>query len=629
MAANDCWNAFGSDSESDDEDCGSGGDTHHVPDPFEPAADATALAITQRFVSLTKSSGVLPKERVVGIGSNCNGEEVERWRTMLMERVGGRGMQVVGASAGNALGDLQFDAAILLGDDGTSGGGPLSPTACIKRALVPGGLLWLVRPAGGAGGIDAEGRTTLEGFDEATWDVASSSVVYSSPDVQVISVQKRACTINAWSCRWMDKEDTIGKELCSEMAGGDFAVLEDDTYLQYERRVASAVTVSPSVAERRRIDATSDDESDDAMYSTILTDASVQRATTILRQHGFAVIKGLLFPEQTIPWGNAVLSDFESAVSRLRQRPTRPVDLLNPRTGDDGTSATEPRNYKEVAMREDLRVDLRSGPEMERLRRSDNVVANLAIEKQLEENSNDGPTIVDADNEGTTASWRFHPSILAIIKSTFNPRNESLYKGNFGRWNFSGGGRGPDGSPQPFRLGQVGSVLSCPGSADQAIHADTPHLFEHLDCLPCHYCNVFTPGYEVIDILDNQCYQNEFNLDGIWTGNSTMGGTAFVQGSHKLSVTTQLLAEDDADDEDKASRRRKLLQLRTIRPALEAGDVLIFDCRTIHYGLANTSPGDPSGKDANAGRRPMLYLNVSQSWFHDPKNWNDRESIFD
>jgi hypothetical protein len=25
----------------------------------------------------------------------------------------------------------------------------------------------------------------------------------------------------------------------------------------------------------------------------------------------------------------------------------------------------------------------------------------------------------------------------------------------------------------------------------------------------------------------------------------------------------------------------------------------------------------------------MLYLNVTQSWFHDPKNWDDWERIFD
>ena len=37
--------------------------------PFEPAADATSLIITQHFVSLAKSCGVFSKEHVVGFGS--------------------------------------------------------------------------------------------------------------------------------------------------------------------------------------------------------------------------------------------------------------------------------------------------------------------------------------------------------------------------------------------------------------------------------------------------------------------------------------------------------------------------------------------------------------------------------
>jgi len=77
--------------------------------------------------------------------------------------------------------------------------------------------------------------------------------------------------------------------------------------------------------------------------------------------------------------------------------------------------------------------------------------------------------------------------------------------------------------------------------------------------------------------------------------------------------------DDSGSENDNASLRRQLLQLLTLRPALDVGDVVIFDNRTLHYGIANTSKGDTTGKDSNAGRRPMLYLNVTQSWFHDPK----------
>ena len=218
-----------------------------------------------------------------------------------------------------------------------------------------------------------------------------------------------------------------------------------------------------------------------------------------------------------------------------------------------------------------------------------------------------GPSIVDADIAGTVACWRFHPSILAIV---FNPREASLFGGNFGRWNF--GGAGPDGSPRPFRLGQVGSVLSCPGLGDQVIHADTPHLLTHR-----------LPPVSLFERFHPQLSRRRQSCQRM----------PFVHGSHRLSVSARLLSEDDNDHmtgndddgTDAAMMRRNMLQLRTLRPALDAGDILFFD----PLCLANTSMGDKTGKEINSGCRPMLYLNVTQSWFHDPKNWDDRDRFFD
>jgi hypothetical protein len=640
MADNDCWGAFGSDSDSEDVDGPTSIDAHN---PFEPAADATALSITHHFATSTKSSGVSLKDRVVGIGRSNGGKDgqVSGWREMMAERVVVRGMHV--KWTGSAV-SCRCDAAILIMENGDPLGCKDLEPSHTKCSLLPGGFLWSIIPLDRTRN-ETEGSESflndyVKDYSESIWDVGSASVVHSSTAFLVVSIQKRSCVINSWSCKWMDKQQKIWGRLSTLNNYGDFPIHENETYLQYERNVACAVTISPSVAERERgkIDATS--SSEEHVSVAVLSDTNVRRATEILQKHGLLVIKGLLPSCQTVPWGDAVLADFNSAVSRLRQHPTRPVDLMNPHTADASEeNAFEPLSYREMAMREDLRVDLRSGPEMERLRRSQNDLSSRSgsNEKRVDIAKNDldhGPSIVCADITGTVASWRFHPSILAIIKSVFNPKKDSLFKGNFGRWNF--GGAGPDGSPQPFRLGQIGSVLSCPGSGDQAIHADTPHLFEHTDCLPCHYLNIFTPGYDIVNESVNDCFRNEFD-DGIWTGNSTMGGTAFVHGSHKLSVSAQLLSEDDEEhmitDEnygtDAAMIRKKLLQLRTLRPALDAGDVLFFDCRTIHYGLSNTSLGDKTGQDINAGRRPMLYLNVTQSWFHDPKNWDDRERIFD
>ena len=555
--------------------------------------------------------------------------------TIMKERILSRGMKVFvleGSSEGSAA--SQCDAAILLQKDGIGEG---TRSSCLKRNLLPGGILWVVTSLEGTRTStdttqSSSIKKSLADYSDSIWDVNAASEVYSSETFKVISISKRTCAINSWSCPWMDKEEKIQSQLPDMNESDGYTISTDDTYLDYERKVACAATISPSVAERTRAKIQNTD--DKLEYATVLTDANIHRATAIMQQHGFVVIKGLLPSSQTIPWGEAVLSDFQSACARLKCHPTRPVDLLNPHTTDSSAGeerAFEPLSYKEMAMREDLRVDLRSGPEMEALRGEENELAMKSVKTEairaatLGNDVNDGPSILDSDCAGSVASWRFHPSILSIIRSVFNPQEESLYKGNFGRWNF--GGSGPNGSPQPLRLGQVGSVLSCPGSGDQAIHADTPHLFEHLDCLPCHYLNVFTPGYKVIDDPNSCCYRNEFK-DGIWTGNTTIGGTVVVNGSHKLSITGQLLAEDDEANDNDALIRRQLLQLRTLRPALDTGDVLFFDCRTIHYGLANTSQGDTKGNDMNAGRRPMLYLNVSQSWFHDPKNWDNMEKIF-
>lgn len=49
------------------------------------------------------------------------------------------------------------------------------------------------------------------------------------------------------------------------------------------------------------------------------------------------------------------------------------------------------------------------------------------------------------------------------------------------------------------------------------------------------------------------------------------------------------------------------------------GDVVLFDCRILHFGLSNRS---------DSIERVVLYSNTTQAWFHDPKNWDDRQRIF-
>jgi ectoine hydroxylase-related dioxygenase (phytanoyl-CoA dioxygenase family) len=170
-----------------------------------------------------------------------------------------------------------------------------------------------------------------------------------------------------------------------------------------------------------------------------------------------------------------------------------------------------------------------------------------------------------------------------------NSKREDLYKGNIGRYNFNG--TGADGSFQDLRVSPVGGIVSLPGAAEQAIHADTPHLFEHIPNLPAHYINIFTPGVSF---------------------DESVGGTAFCHGSHNLEFTAKYYSSDDDDN----SKVYPFL----VRPRLTLGDVVLFDCRILHFGLANTS---------KAIERVVLYTNTTHAWFHDPKNWDDQKPIFE
>ena len=58
-------------------------------------------------------------------------------------------------------------------------------------------------------------------------------------------------------------------------------------------------------------------------------------------------------------------------------------------------------------------------------------------------------------------------------------------------WNFDLGG--PDAPKRALDAGPVGAVVSLPGAAEQALHADAPHLFDDR-VLPPHYLNVFLYG---------------------------------------------------------------------------------------------------------------------------------------
>jgi hypothetical protein len=125
------------------------------------------------------------------------------------------------------------------------------------------------------------------------------------------------------------------------------------------------------------------------------------------------------------------------------------VDILHPGQGAD------PINYLELAMREDFRCDLRFGKRMKA------VAASGAHRTSL------GKREVSPDSS----------AVLGVLQDVMNPDGGEDAIGNWGRWNFTGGG---PGAAKVISHSEVGAVVSCPKAADQAVHADTPHLYEHI-----------------------------------------------------------------------------------------------------------------------------------------------------
>lgn len=298
-----------------------------------------------------------------------------------------------------------------------------------------------------------------------------------------------------------------------------------------------------------------------------LTENSIERAVGCLNEFGYCIILGLLDPIKCSEWGQVVLESVHAAAKVLLERDQ--VDIYNPLN-----SKAEPQAYKELSMREDLRLDIRHGPELTRLR-------------SMEDRGNES-IVVSAETKCFNGFLRGDQNLLEIIRRTMNPRKEELFRGNLGRFNF--GGKGPDGSFQDVRLSPVGGIVTFSGCGDQAIHADTPHLFEHIPNLPAHYINIFAPGTKRCD---------------------KVGATAFFHGSHNLELTAKYCGSADGYHK---------IYPHLVRPILDLGDVVLFDCRILHFGMSNSADSETE--------RVLLYTNTTQAWFQDPKNWDDRSPIF-
>ncbi len=275
-------------------------------------------------------------------------------------------------------------------------------------------------------------------------------------------------------------------------------------------------------------------------------EAYVDRAARVLRKEGVVILPGLLDAADADALCRDALDDFE----RCRQ------SLLSKGKGDLA-KGDNTHNYRELAMREDLRCDLRGTPAL-------------------------------TSDEGAARRERLrgNEAIREICRRAATAPPSQHREGNYGLWNFDLGG--PGAPKKALDAGAIGSVIALPGCAEQALHADAPHIYDGVH-LPGHYYNCFLYGGEA-------------------SNDSKAGQTGFVPGSHFCEACAALVRD--------APRN---VAAGIVRPRLASGDALIFDARILHFGLPNRS----------SKRRAIVYCNHTEYWFRDPKNWDDRVSVFD
>ena len=261
---------------------------------------------------------------------------------------------------------------------------------------------------------------------------------------------------------------------------------------------------------------------------SILSVESHNSAVDILRGHGVCVIRGLFDSEDVKYFGDQSLKDLEMAMEVLKNQ--KGIDLEKP--GEEGQPIIN--NFHELSMREALRCDLRNGKYM-----------TEASQKYKE----------------SYDRLQHNPYVVKMLKEAMHQHGADE-SGNWGRWNFEG--KGPQSGPPDIKAGKMGTIISIPGCGDQTIHADTSHIFVHTQ-LPAHYINMFM----IATGVDSS--ETEIDL--------SIGQTAYVAGSHFLNVSKAIMVDQDIDE----------LTKRLVRPHLEPGDAIFFDCRILHFGLANQS----------------------------------------
>ena len=149
-----------------------------------------------------------------------------------------------------------------------------------------------------------------------------------------------------------------------------------------------------------------------------------------------------------------------------------------------------------------------------------------------------------------------------------------------------------------------GVVYSDPGSPAQYWHIDSPHV--SANHLPAHALNVMIALHDMP---------------------VTMGPTEIARGSHRLTnhlqnsalVSDELVYQHETTMPEQLVANTQESVPEGVSSALSAGSCLIFDDRTLHRGLGNTSNS----------RRSMVYFSYRQAGYSENTHFEAQRSVYD